>query len=109
MKSKKNSDITCRRCGTCCHVDMVAYFSPEDIQRWEKEQRYDIIARLRNNDVFWAGDRIVDKSGVKMTKCVYLKWDGSSFFCEIYETRPIICRNFVPGSSELCPLFYREE
>jgi Fe-S-cluster containining protein len=87
---------------------MVAYFSPEDILRWEKEQRHDIIARLSNNEVLWAGDRIINKLGAKMTQCVYLNWNGSSFSCEIYETRPMVCRNFVPGSSELCPLFYRE-
>jgi Fe-S-cluster containining protein len=106
---KKNRDIACRRCGACCHVDMVAYVSPGDIRRWEKERRYDIIARLRENDVMWAGDRIIDKSGARVTSCVYLKWHGSSFSCEIYETRPMVCRNFIPGSSELCPLHYREE
>lgn len=108
MKSEKNSDITCRRCGTCCHVDMVAYVSPEDFHRWEKEQRHDIVARLSNNEVLWAGDRIINKFGAKMTQCVCLNWGGSSFSCEIYETRPVVCRNFAPGSSELCPLFYRK-
>jgi len=42
------TSVACRRCGACCHVDMVAYVSPEDIQRWEKEGRHDIIARLRD-------------------------------------------------------------
>jgi len=44
-----------------------------------------------------------------LESCVYLNWDGSSFFCEIYETRPLVCRNFIPGSSELCPRYYCEE
>ena len=99
--------MKCLRCGACCHVDMVAYISPEDIQRWEKERRYDILARMR--DVMWSGDRIVDEFGVRVTSCVYLKWHGSSFLCEIYETRPMACRNFIPGSSGLCPLYYRQE
>jgi Fe-S-cluster containining protein len=85
---------------------MIAYVSPEDIQRWEKEQRYDIISRLRDNSVLWAGDRIINKSGAKVTDCFYLDWKGSSFFCKIYDTRPMVCRKFIPGSSELCPLFY---
>lgn len=106
---KKNRDITCHRCGSCCHVDMVAYISPEDMQRWEKERRHDIIARIRDNDVIWAGDRIINRSGRKLESCVYLNWEGSSFFCEIYETRPLVCRNFIPGSSELCPRYYCEE
>ncbi len=106
---EKAGDITCRRCGACCHVDMIAYSSPEDIQRWEEEGRQDIIARIRDNDAIWSGDRIMNSSGTVMTSCVYLNWDGSSFFCEIYETRPLVCRNFIPGSSELCPKYYREK
>lgn len=103
------TSVACRRCGACCHVDMVAYVSPEDIQRWEKEGRHDIIARLRGNAVIWAGDRIINRSGGKVTSCYYLDWDGSSFFCQIYETRPMVCRNYIPGSSELCPQYYRKE
>ena len=88
---------------------MLAFVSPEDIQRWEKEGRHDIVARLRDNDVMWAGDRIINKFGVKTTTCHYLNWDGSHFFCEFYETRPIVCRSYVPGSSELCPQYYRKD
>lgn len=88
---------------------MVAYVAPEDIERWEKEGRNDIIARLQENDVVWAGDRLINRSGVKVTTCFYLKWDGSSFSCEIYETRPMVCRSFLPGSSEFCPLCHRGE
>ncbi|MGV8075085.1 MAG: YkgJ family cysteine cluster protein [Syntrophobacteraceae bacterium] len=109
MTPKKNRNITCRQCGACCRVDMVAYISSEDIRRWEKEGRQDIIARVRDNEIMWAGDRITGKSGRKPTSCVYLNWDGSSFFCDIYETRPLVCRNYVPGSSELCPQYHREQ
>jgi Fe-S-cluster containining protein len=108
MNNRENEGITCQRCGSCCRVDMVAYISPKDIQRWEKEQRDDIIARLRDNDVMWAGDRIVNRFGINVRDCVYLNWNGTLFSCEIYETRPMICRNFIPGSSALCPQYYRE-
>ncbi len=100
--------IRCIRCGACCHVDMLAYVTAEDISRWEKEQRFDILARIRNKNVIWLGDRIVDDFGEKITSCIYLNRDGASFFCEIYETRPMVCRNFIPGSSELC-LQYKAE
>ncbi len=105
--TKRNKGITCLRCGTCCHVDMVAWVRPEDIERWQKEGRYDIIARLREDRVMWAGDRIISRSGVRVTRCFYLQSRGSRFFCEIYETRPMVCRNYVPGSSELCPQYRR--
>lgn len=104
---KKNSHIACLRCGSCCHVDMLAYVSPDDIERWEREGRQDIIARLRSNRAMWAGDRIINKSGAKVTTCYYLDWAESSFYCQIYETRPAVCRNYVPGSSVLCPQYRR--
>jgi len=88
---------------------MVAYVTPEDTARWEREGRQDIIARLGRNEVIWAGDRLIDPSGVKVTTCVYLGWNGRTCFCEIYETRPKVCRDYIPGSSELCPLYYEED
>ena len=107
MDGKENKDLVCRRCGACCYVDMVAHVAPEDMARWEKEGRHDIIAHLE--EVMWSGDRIIDRTGfmvtISRTSCVYLKWqDDSSYFCEIYETRPMVCRSFKPGSSDLCPL-----
>ena len=104
---KENEDIVCAQCGNCCHVDMIAYVIPEDVARWEKEGRRDIIDRLGDDEVIWAGDHIIDKSGAKVTACAYLNWNGTTFFCEIYETRPSVCRNYIPGSSELCPLYHR--
>ncbi|OPY83731.1 MAG: hypothetical protein A4E65_00464 [Syntrophorhabdus sp. PtaU1.Bin153] len=112
MNSEKNRNITCRRCGNCCHVDVAAYASLEDIQRWEKEGRQDIIDHVCDNGVTWSHDRIVNRFGsnVKtcLMSCVYLKWHGSSAFCEIYETRTKVCRGYVPGSTDLCPQYHRE-
>lgn len=97
-------DFDCLRCGSCCHVDMIAYVTDDDIERWKRERRSDILARVRGEDIIWAGDRIVSSSGRPLQSCVYLGWDGHQFFCAIYETRPSVCRNYSPGSSELCPL-----
>ena len=108
MDKKNNKEIVCQRCGACCHVDMVAYAADEDFERWEKEGRQDIIKRIRDREVMWAGDRIISRCGRRLTTCYYLDWDGSAFFCKIYETRPLVCRNFIPGESELCPQYYRE-
>ena len=88
---------------------MVAYVSPGDIERWEEEGRDDIITRLRDSEVMWAGDRIIDKRGHKVGVCNYLDWDGSAFFCQIYETRPAVCRNYISGSSVLCPQYFDEK
>jgi len=112
MKNEKNKDITCLRCGNCCHVDVAAYVTLEDIQRWEKEGRHDIIAHVSDNDVTWSHDRIINRFGSNiktcLMSCVYLKWYASSASCEIYETRTKVCRSFVPGSSGLCPQYHRK-
>lgn len=112
MKSEEETVMTCRRCGNCCHVDVSAYVSLEDIRRWEKEGRHDILAHVRDNDVTWEGDRFVNRFGsnirtCRMT-CVYLTWHGSSAACGIYETRTTVCRGFAPGSSDLCPQYHRK-
>jgi len=102
---EKEPDIQCLRCGSCCHADMMAYASPEDIRRWETEGRTDILAHVREYETVWAGDRIVTARGIHLTSCVFLNSDGKNLFCEIYQTRPMVCREYRPGSSELCPQF----
>lgn len=99
----------CRRCGVCCSVDMMAYVSPEDRKRWEREGRTDILSRLDDGSVTWAGDKLVSRSGAKITGCFYLNWDGAACCCDIYPTRPQVCRDYVPGSSELCPLYWEAD
>lgn len=107
MNSEENRDIDCRRCGNCCHVDVAAYVSLEDIKRWEKEGRHDILAHVRENGVTCSESRVINKFGsdIKTCRmsCVYLKWNGSTASCDIYETRTKVCRGYVPGSSGLCP------
>lgn len=107
MNSENNRDIACRRCGNCCHVDVAAYVTLEDIERWERQGRTDILAHVRANGVTWSRDGFTNRfgSGIRTCRmtCVYLKWNGSTASCAIYETRTGVCRNFVPGSSNLCP------
>jgi len=105
-------DIACHRCGNCCHVDVAAYVSLEDIERWEEQGRQDIIAHAGENDVMWSGDRVINRFGSNIRtcrmSCVYLKWDGSIASCEIYETRTKVCRSYLPGSTDLCPQYHRK-
>jgi Fe-S-cluster containining protein len=109
MNSEKDKDIVCRRCGNCCHVDVAAYVSFEDIRRWEKEGCHDILAHARDNGVMWPSNGFVNRFGSNINtclmSCVYLKWDGPSASCGIYETRTEVCRSFIPGASDLCPQY----
>jgi len=109
MNRGKNTDIGCRRCGNCCHVDVTAYVTIEDVQRWEREGRQDILDHVRSNNVTWTSGGIINKFGSNirtcLMSCVYLKWYGPIASCEIYETRTKVCRSYVPGSSNLCPQY----
>ncbi|MCU0821614.1 MAG: YkgJ family cysteine cluster protein [Spirochaetes bacterium] len=97
---------SCRRCGICCKADMVAYASDTDIRRWEREGRSDILSLARDRQHIWAGDRIIDADGSALQTCTFLSWNNGVAVCSIYETRPILCRNYIPGSSEICSQFY---
>jgi Fe-S-cluster containining protein len=96
--------MKCLRCGSCCYADMTINASEEDFVRWDREMRHDIMDTLKHNEKIWAGDSIVLSSGKKLTRCSFLLWDGEMTGCSIYETRPLVCKNYQPGSSLLCPL-----
>ncbi len=74
----------CRDCHLCCETQFVRVYK-EDIDRWKKEQRYDIILCLEN----WFADNAIiihkPEGG-----CIFLTKDG----CEIYNTRPKVCKEF---------------
>jgi len=100
MDAKKR----CMNCGKCCLADMVSYVSGSDIERWEMEGRTDILEIIARRRA-WAGDRIVNSTGTAISMCSFLEFRDGKFYCSIYETRPLTCRNFEPGSSPLCPQY----
>ncbi len=110
LNNNDHNVVSCRRCGNCCHVDVAAYVTIEDIQRWEKEGRQDILDHVRDNDVTWTSEGIINKFGSNiktcLMSCVYLTWQGSIATCKIYETRTKVCRSYVPGTSDLCPQYH---
>lgn len=111
MKNE-NRDVVCQQCGNCCHVDVAAYVTADDMRLWEKEERHDVIAHVLANDVMWSGDKFVNRFGSNIEtcrmSCIYLNWEGPSAFCRIYEVRTNVCRSYVPGSSNLCPQYDRK-
>jgi len=97
---------TCLRCGRCCRTHFSFYVKEGDLARWRKEGRRDILVHLESREAVWAGDRfIVRESGLAVAACPFLRWEGHRFSCAIYETRPQACRDYEPGSNELCPLY----
>jgi Fe-S-cluster containining protein len=82
---------------------MTLFATDADLRRWEREGRRDLLDGISAGEKLWAGDRIVDARGTRLTSCPYLVWTGDRAACSIYQTRPHVCRDFAPGSSLLCP------
>ena len=101
------SHIPCLRCGTCCMADMIADADAKDLERWRHEGRDDILRIYR--DARWMGDHFISvATGMTIHDCPFLDWEGGLFTCRIHGTRPRVCREFEPGSSEICPQFRKE-
>jgi Fe-S-cluster containining protein len=105
---EKEGKLECLRCGRCCLADFAAYVTDEDLRRWEKEKRQDILDMLAREHASWEGDHLVSAdSGRTLHGCPFFFFDGTRFGCAIHETRPAACRNYEPGSSGLCPQFFK--
>jgi len=98
--------VICKRCGICCMVDFIAYVTERDMERWRREGRQDILDIIDREQAFWAGDHLISKvDGRYLDRCPFLTWEGELHCCSIHETRPEVCRNYEPGSSEICSQF----
>lgn len=95
----------CIRCGNCCQTDFYAYAGNEDIERWQHENRTDILEIVCGENRIWAGDNIISSDGNPVIPCSCALIDKEIYTCRIYKTRPMVCRNFAAGESRLCPLY----
>jgi Fe-S-cluster containining protein len=99
----KESKQSCHRCGKCCLADFIVCATVEDRDRWRREGRQDILNMIEREHGVWMGDHLVSsETGRYLRGCPFLEWEGDHAGCTIYETRPQICRDYLPGSSEIC-------
>ncbi len=97
--------MECSRCGKCCFEPFYRLVRPVDVEEWEKRGRGDLV------DVFNEEKKSSDRTNPKMAAlgmpfhtCRFLKSDGpGKFSCEIYEFRPLTCRELYVGCTRLCP------
>jgi len=87
----------CGSCKRCCKNTLIRV-SKKDIDRWKKQQRYDILLCLVN----WPGGTValLHKNEKSLDECIFLTDNG----CEIYDTRPEMCKLF-PRSAAQVSLF----
>lgn len=89
----------CKQCGKCClEFEHLWVATPEDVERWEREGREDIlqyvdIIRFENGILaeIW-----IDKYGEPMARCPFLKKvrKRRKYKCKIHETKPEACKDF---------------
>jgi Fe-S-cluster containining protein len=93
----------CLQCGTCCLAGGLALIQLEDMNRWKSEFRHDILRVIENYDPLWVGDHMINaRTGKEIMGCPFLISTEKGFLCSIYETRPLTCREYEPGSSHIC-------
>jgi Fe-S-cluster containining protein len=96
--------INCKRCGKCCLAIAFSLICDEDIARWNAENRDDIFKIIDFWHPLWAGDHLINAAdGRPIHGCPFFDFEGTGGLCRIYETRPIACRDYVCGSSYICP------
>ena len=80
----------------------------EDVQRWKREGRKDILDALQEERVIKDSPETRAIIGEPPTgKCRFLNDNGNGgTTCAIYATRPKLCRDFKPGSAKICPLYH---
>ena len=97
MSNKIRRRPTCSSCGRCCvRGGSKLIMTPSDYRRWKRQGRWDILcyARLelsRDHGNLWMDP----KTGEELLNCPFLKKINSTkYICEIYDTRPKVCREF---------------
>lgn len=89
----------CQQCGKCCtkySSELTA--KAQDIVRWRKEDRRDILKHVRvleSGGVIMGGDIWLNpRTGRKTKSCPFLKKTREKFYCLIHSTKPLVCRKY---------------
>ncbi len=83
----------------CLPMDLIAYVTEEDRKRWTQAGRTDILHILEKQHGVWAGSpRIPGQRAPAAGDAPFHTGMEALGTCTIYETRPKVCRDYVPGS-----------
>jgi Fe-S-cluster containining protein len=93
----------CTRCGHCClklHDAYCTSVDMEQVRRWRKEDRWDILERVEimmvDGEELFADIWFSPTTGEEATRCPWLRKlpNKDIYKCRIHETKPPHCRNF---------------
>jgi Fe-S-cluster containining protein len=97
----------CTRCGKCCLDEQymtTLSATSEDVKRWCREARYDILEYVAR--VGQLGNDLWVKDGVELSRCPFVRKDRAklTYHCTIYETRPAACRGYPYSAKQMLEL-----
>lgn len=97
--------FTCERCGRCCRstkwvVNLDSRLCWEDIERWRREGRSDILQHVM---VFEGlGGDLIGPAGKFFSQCPFMKKEEDrKYSCLIHETKPKVC--------EVAPFYFHSQ
>jgi len=87
----EQKETRCACCGTCCaafggHLNA----SREDLERWQREGREDLLSRINRLGWIWMDPQTGQPEGT----CPFLGRSGAETFCRIHDTKPAMCRGY---------------
>ena len=82
----------CQACGVCCELyGNRLRATPGDLERWQREGRADLLARVGDRGAIWC-DSV---TGERLDDCPFLAREGPDRArCRIHATKPRICRDY---------------
>lgn len=97
-------ELDCLACGACCRMgeDGRILIPPEDLVRWRKLGRNDLVQAIQPGHLGMAAFATRDDGS-----CVHLGTAANPNACAIYEVRGTTCRDFEKGSPQ-CLEFRRD-
>jgi Fe-S-cluster containining protein len=94
----------CNGCGKCClnsgYMGSLTA-SKEDVRRWKKEERYDILKYV--TEIFPGLYDLWVKDGEESSRCPFVRKrpNQQTYRCTIYETRPEVCRLYPQSAHQM--------
>ncbi len=95
------AEWACVQCGDCCkRFGWSIHVSDEDLKRWERENRHDILDRVaivrdKKGEIMMAEGWFNPITRREYIYCPFLKQEKGKWFCKIHDTKPEMCTRYI--------------